>query len=79
MLLGGGVLAHTIIGVDWDEASGETRWLILDPHYTGSDWADGKPNLAHIQQKGGVGWKKADFWVANAFYNMCLPQRPVMY
>lgn len=34
---GGGVLAHTIIGVDFDELTGEVRYLILDPHYTGSE------------------------------------------
>jgi len=31
---GGGVLAHTILGVCFSETTGETRFLILDPHYT---------------------------------------------
>ena len=77
-IAGGGVLAHTILGVEWDEATGDTRWLILDPHYTGSDWDNktGKPNIAHMQSKGWVGWKGPDFWVKTAFYNMCMPQRP---
>jgi len=34
---GGGVLAHTILGVDWNEATGYVRFLILDPHYTGAE------------------------------------------
>jgi len=34
---GGGVLAHTILGVDWNEATGDVKFLILDPHYTGAD------------------------------------------
>ena len=34
---GGGVLAHTILGVEWNEATGDVNFLILDPHYTGSD------------------------------------------
>lgn len=34
---GGGVLAHTILGVEWNEATGYVRFLILDPHYTGAD------------------------------------------
>ena len=34
---GGGVLAHTILGVDWNEATGDTKFLILDPHYTGGE------------------------------------------
>ena len=55
-------MAHTILGVDWDEA-GNIEWLILDPHYTGSDWTnDKKPNLSQIQSKGWVGWKKPGFW-----------------
>ena len=36
-LIGGGVLAHTILGVDFNESSGELKFLILDPHYTGAD------------------------------------------
>jgi len=34
---GGGVLAHTILGVAWSENSGQIRFLILDPHYTGEE------------------------------------------
>ncbi len=76
LISGGGVLAHTILGVDWDEA-GNIAWLVLDPHYTGNDWTnDKKPNLSHIQSKGWVGWKKPGFWDKNAFYNLCMPQRP---
>ena len=35
--LGGGVLAHTILGVCYNELTGDIRFLILDPHYTGKD------------------------------------------
>lgn len=34
---GGGVLAHTILGVAWSEITGQIRYLILDPHYTGAE------------------------------------------
>lgn len=34
---GGGVLAHTILGVTWSETTGQIRYLILDPHYTGAE------------------------------------------
>ena len=34
---GGGVLAHTILGVDFDDVTGDVKFLILDPHYTGSE------------------------------------------
>ena len=37
IMIGGGVLAHTIIGVDFNESTGDSMLLILDPHYTGVD------------------------------------------
>ncbi|KAF5897415.1 ufm1-specific protease 2, partial [Clarias magur] len=37
IMIGGGVLAHTILGVAWSETSGQIRFLILDPHYTGGE------------------------------------------
>ncbi len=37
IMIGGGVLAHTIIGIDFNEMTGEVKFLILDPHYTGSE------------------------------------------
>lgn len=36
-MIGGGVLAHTIVGVDFDELTGDVKFLIVDPHYTGVD------------------------------------------
>ena len=71
VMIGGGVLAHTIIGVDWNESTQETAFLILDPHYTGAD------ETSTVVGKGGVAWKRGDFWNPTAFYNLCLPQRPV--
>ncbi|KAJ8675222.1 hypothetical protein QAD02_011008 [Eretmocerus hayati] len=70
VMIGGGVLAHTILGVSYDEFYEDVRFLILDPHYTGSE------DLKTIVNKGWCGWKKKDFWRKDAFYNMCLPQRP---
>ena len=37
IFIGGGVLAHTIIGVDFNELTGDVKYLILDPHYTGTE------------------------------------------
>ena len=37
IMIGGGVLAHTILGVDFNESTGESMLLVLDPHYTGVD------------------------------------------
>jgi len=70
VMIGGGVYAHTILGVAWDEPTETCSWLVLDPHYTGSD------DLKTILAKGWCGWKTAKFWNQTAFYNMCLPQRP---
>ena len=70
VMIGGGVLAHTIVGVLFNEDTGDTRFLIVDPHFTGSD------NLKTVQSKGWVGWKGPKFWNQTAHYNMCMPQRP---
>ncbi|XP_051993730.1 ufm1-specific protease 2 [Xyrauchen texanus] len=70
VMIGGGVLAHTILGVAWSENTGQIRFLILDPHYTGGE------DLQTIVDKGWCGWKGPEFWDQNAFYNLCLPQRP---
>ncbi|XP_053203943.1 ufm1-specific protease 2-like [Panonychus citri] len=70
IMIGGGVLAHTIIGIDFDENSGQLNFLILDPHYTGPE------DLSTIVKKGWCNWKKPDFWNPSAFYNLCLPQKP---
>ncbi|KOB68737.1 putative Ufm1-specific protease 2 [Operophtera brumata] len=66
--VGGGVLAHTILGIEYNTVTHETRYLILDPHYTGAE------ELATVVGKGWCGWKGADFWKKTAHYNLCLPQ-----
>ena len=67
---GGGALAYTLLGIDWNEATGDIRFLILDPHYTGEESAK------TIVSKGWCSWKTADLFVKTSFYNLCLPQRP---
>ena len=70
VMVGGGVLAYTLLGVDWNERSGEVAFLILDPHYVGAD------DAAAIVPAW-CGWKRApDVFVQDAFYNFCCPQRP---
>ncbi|RZC36766.1 ufm1-specific protease 2 [Asbolus verrucosus] len=71
VMIGGGVLAHTILGVDYNSQSGNLKFLILDPHYTGNE------DLHTVQSKGWCGWKSVDFWDKTAYYNMCLPQVPI--
>ncbi|ESQ45722.1 hypothetical protein EUTSA_v10010185mg [Eutrema salsugineum] len=78
IMIGGGVLAYTLLGVDYDEGSGDCAFLILDPHYTGSE------DHKKIVNGGWCGWKKAvdskgkSFFLHNKFYNLLLPQRPNM-
>ncbi|GAB6021508.1 Ufm1-specific protease 2 [Chamberlinius hualienensis] len=71
IMIGGGVLAHTIIGVDFNPNSGDIKFLILDPHYTGAE------DIKVIHKKGWCGWKGVNFWNKTAYYNLCCPQRPV--
>uniref|UniRef100_A0A0K8TSP7 Probable Ufm1-specific protease 2 n=1 Tax=Tabanus bromius TaxID=304241 RepID=A0A0K8TSP7_TABBR len=73
IMVGGGTLAHTILGIDFNSTTGELKFLILDPHYTGED------DLGIIQSKGWCGWKGIDFWSKNSYYNLCMPQRPIMF
>ncbi|ELU04946.1 hypothetical protein CAPTEDRAFT_218754 [Capitella teleta] len=70
IMAGGGVLAQTILGVDWNEDTGDLKYLILDPHYTGGE------DLKVIQDKGWCGWKGQEFWDQNTYYNLCMPQLP---
>ncbi|KAM7273681.1 hypothetical protein ACFE04_028345 [Oxalis oulophora] len=78
IMIGGGVLAYTLLGVDYSETSGDCAFLILDPHYTGND------EKKKIINGGWCGWKKAvdskgkNFFLHDKFYNLLLPQRPNM-
>ncbi|TVU51662.1 hypothetical protein EJB05_03102 [Eragrostis curvula] len=78
VMIGGGVLAYTLLGVDYNEASGDCAFLILDPHYTGAD------DMKKIVNSGWCGWKKSvdskgrSFFLKDKFYNLLLPQRPNM-
>ncbi|KAJ3613936.1 hypothetical protein NHX12_017515 [Muraenolepis orangiensis] len=73
IMIGGGVLAHTLLGVAWSETSGQIRYLVLDPHYTGPE------DLRLVTDKGWCGWKGPDFWDQTAHYNLCLPLRPKVF
>jgi hypothetical protein len=78
VMIGGGVLAYTLLGVDYNDETGHCAFLILDPHYKGED------NLSKIQGGSWVSWKKpgeratagGDLFVAGAHYNILCPQRP---
>ncbi|KAJ3701688.1 hypothetical protein LUZ61_005393 [Rhynchospora tenuis] len=78
IMIGGGVLAYTLLGVEYNDTTGECAFLILDPHYTGSD------DLKKIISGGWCGWKRPvdskgrSFFLKDKFYNLLLPQRPNM-
>lgn len=78
MQVGGGVLAYTLLGVSYNEQTGECAFLILDPHYTGED------DISKVQAGHWVSWKAPNgkaaaggpLFVQTAFYNLLCPQRP---
>ena len=67
VMIGGGVFAYTILGVDYDIVKGDCMFLILDPHYSGED------DVKTIISKGFCNWKSIDLFKKESFYNMCLP------
>ena len=69
IMIGGDLYAHTILGVEFGENDDDVRYLILDPHYPGSD-----SNTKNMLAKGWVAWKDPSMFKAEAFYNLCLPQ-----
>jgi Ufm1-specific protease 2 len=74
-MLGGDVKAFTILGIDAPELYDEddedqtVKYLILDPHYTGTD-----TNVKEILKKGWCGWKDPlKHFSSGYFYNLCMP------
>ena len=53
IMVGGGVLAHTICGICYEDEAIEhsVRYLILDPHYTGTE------DMKNIKKKAVYAWK----------------------
>ena len=79
IMMGGGALAFTILGIDWNVETGDIAFLILDPHYTGADDLDliqKKVTSMEGYKATACGWRRATTFVKNSFYNLCLPQRP---
>ena len=80
IMMGGGELAFTCIGIDYNESLGQIAFLILDPHYTGKDEVkavqsrQGKRSLG-TGKAGGVQWQGLEFFDQDQFYNMACPQR----
>lgn len=64
------MLAHTILGVDFNESTGESSFLVLDPHFSGDE------DLHTVISNGWCGWKMSSFWKPQCFYNLLLPIPP---
>jgi Ufm1-specific protease 2 len=63
-------LAHTILGIDYNNRSGDCQYLVLDPHYTGPE------NIEKVIAEGWCSWKPASFWQKKDFYNLLLVVNP---
>ena len=71
VMIGGGVLAYTLLGFAEDEDDPEkTQFLILDPHYKGKE--DLKL-ITNPKQKA-VYWSNHKIFKATNFYNLCCPR-----
>ncbi|TYZ53611.1 hypothetical protein PybrP1_006939 [[Pythium] brassicae (nom. inval.)] len=78
VMMGGGSLAFTLLGIDYNTLTGECAFLILDPHYTGGEDLDviqTKTMALEGYKAVACGWRRASTF-AKSFYNLCLPQRP---
>lgn len=71
VMIGGGQLAHTILGVDYDVRLGKCEFLVLDPHYKGAD------DVEKVVAGKWCAWRPLTFWDNKAFYNLLLPINPV--
>lgn len=79
IMIGGGNLAFTLLGVAHNTATGEVKFLILDPHYIGPH------NMQAIQSKVVMlegykaipcTWRGLEAFTDKSFYCLCLPQKP---
>ena len=77
IMVGGGALAYTMLGIDYNENTGDIAFLILDPHYVGAE------DVRTIQKHKWCGWRRGpthdslgDIFDADSFYNLMMPQRP---
>jgi Ufm1-specific protease 2 len=72
-MIGGGVLAYTLLGVAVPLGSTDfalAQFLILDPHYLGPD------DVGVILSQGWCKWRDRSIFRKDAFYNFCVPLIP---
>ncbi|CAG0893509.1 unnamed protein product [Cyprideis torosa] len=88
VMIGGGDLAHTILGVDFNPDTGDLAFLVLDPHYTGDDdlrtilnkgWCGNEGNIESFANNTGFMWDLAPEFKAclifaeHRYYGASLP------
>jgi hypothetical protein len=71
VMVGGGVLAYTLLGIDYNADTGAIAFLILDPHYPNA--SDDDMRVIH---KNWCKWYGPEIFRADSFYNLCCPQKP---
>ena len=70
IMIGGGSLAYTLLGVAEDtEDPLKSEFLILDPHYKGKEEMK---SIINPKNKA-VYWSTAKLFKSNSFYNLCCP------
>eukprot|EP00939_MAST-03C_sp_MAST-3C-sp1_P004907 g4907.t1 len=79
VMIGGGALAFTLLGIRYDESANRTSWLILDPHYTGPDDVESivkRECMLEGYRAIPCSWRGIDAFSPKSGYNLYLPQRP---
>ena len=78
VMIGGGVLAYTLLGVYRNPMTEECAFLILDPHYTGPEDMNRILSGRWVawQRSGGQAAAGGPLFVSSAHYNFLCPQRP---
>lgn len=79
VMIGGGALAFTLLGVAFNAGTGAAKFLILDPHYTGADDLSSVQNrMSQMEGYKAVpcSWRGEEAFNKHSSYNLCLPLRP---
>ena len=78
VMIGGGALAFTLLGVAFNAATGASRFLILDPHYCGDEVVQTiTSKVVPLMGYKGIPceWRAATTF-KDGSYSLCLPLRP---
>ncbi|KAI9920066.1 hypothetical protein PsorP6_015949 [Peronosclerospora sorghi] len=79
VMMGGGHLAFTLLGVEYDPETRVCAFLTLDPHYIGAeDLSRIQTQIVPLEGYKAVpcSWRKTTSFATTSVYNFCLPQRP---